>query len=99
MHASLRPNNTRILNPIEYVPIPKPPSTLPNFPRELTSTLTLTTLDPQNHTAITFSSKTHETVGNPPVFSRNLASANSKQQPHPSQVNEHAEDKDEGDIG
>ncbi|KAH9727251.1 hypothetical protein KPL70_008594 [Citrus sinensis] len=98
MHASLRPNNTRILNLMEYVPIPKPSSTLPNFPREPTSTLNLTTLDPQKHTAITFSNKTRETEENPLVSSRNLASAKSKQQPHIPQLNEHAEGKDEGDI-
>ncbi|KAK9182040.1 hypothetical protein WN944_025181 [Citrus x changshan-huyou] len=98
MHANLRPNNTRILPSISNVPIPNPSSILPSFPREPTSTFTLTTLDPQNHTAITFSRKNHETVSNPPGFPRKQTSVNSDQQPHSTQTNEPSEDKDKGDI-
>lgn len=98
MHANIRPTNTRILPSISNVPIPNPPSILPSFPQDPTSALTLTTLDPQNHTAITFSRKIHETVSNPPSFPRKPTSANSDQQPHSTKPNEPSEDKVEGVI-
>ncbi|XP_024046752.1 uncharacterized protein LOC112101069 [Citrus clementina] len=97
MHANIRPTNTRNLPSISNVPIPNPSSILPSLPRELNSTLTFTTLDPQNHTAITFSRKTNKTVGIPPGFPRKPTSATSDQQPHSTQSNEPSEAKDEGD--
>ncbi|KAK9195325.1 hypothetical protein WN943_003445 [Citrus x changshan-huyou] len=74
-HANLRPHNTKILSLIANVPILNPASFLPSFPRE--PTFTLTTLDPQNHTAITFSRKKNETVSNPPGFPCKQTSVNS----------------------
>ncbi|KAK9181896.1 hypothetical protein WN944_025037 [Citrus x changshan-huyou] len=97
MHASIRPTNTRIIPSSSNVPIPNPSSILPSLPREPNSTLTFTTLDPQNHTAITFPRKTNETVGIPPGFPRKPTSAKSDQQPHSTQPNESSEAKDEGD--
>ncbi|KAH9704483.1 reverse transcriptase domain-containing protein [Citrus sinensis] len=98
MHANLRPSNTRILLPTANVPIPNPSRISTSFPRDPTSTFTLTTLDPQKHIAITFSTKNHETVGTPPGFPRNQTSVNSEQHPHPPQINEPPEDKEKGDI-